>query len=260
MNSAAELKRFNAGEALDKNKTKITQALEADAVGLSISQLMTVCQLSVKTVRHTLDELDVESQDGVYYLKNCAKTLPETKPQEIKPTVVIQEQIKEKPVTPTAKPLSLKKRLLQILESEEYKDVGITATKAMELLNITRILFDQNIFEIRKDQPVLLKNFGNGRVFILESHCPPVETTVKEIKPIQEVETPMVEEVKVLNNDPIANLKKLATVSTVKTTELVLTKAEILGVLKDVFDMQNAEFFDDGIVFSAVLTKAELVA
>ena len=156
--------------------------------------------------------------------------------------------------------MSLKKRLLQILESEEYKDVGITATKAMELLNITRIRFDQNIFEIRKDQPVLLKNFGNGRVFILESHCLPVETTVKEIKPIQEVETPMVEEVKVLNNDPIANLKKLATVSTVKTTELVLTKAEILGVLKDVFDMQNAEFFDDGIVFSAVLTKAELVA
>lgn len=97
-------------------------------------------------------------------------------------------------------------------------------------------------------------------MFILESHCPPVETTVKEIKPIQEVEIPMVEEVKVLNNDPIANLKKLATVSTVKTTELVLTKAEILGVLKDVFDMQNAEFFDDGIVFSAVLTKAELVA
>ena len=260
MNSAAELKRFNESEALDKNRIKVTNALKADPIGLSISQLMTVCKLSIKTVRQVLIDIEANEEDGIYFLRGCEKLLPETKPQEIKPTVVIQEEVKENPVTPTVKPLSLKKRLLQVLESEKYKDVGITANEAMELLNITRIRFDQNIFEIRKDQPVLLKDFGNGRVFILGRYCQPVETVVEEIEPIQEVEIPMVEEVKVLNNDPIANLKKLATTTTIKTTELVPTKAEILGVLADVFDMPNIELVDDGIVFMAVLTKTELVA
>lgn len=261
MNSAAELKRFNAGEALNKNKTKITQALEADPIGLSISQLMTVCKLSIKTVRQVLVDIEAHEEDGVYYLKNCAKTLPETKPQEIKPTVIIQEKVKKNPITPTVKPLSLKKRLLQVLESEEYKDVGISATEAMGLLNITRIRFDQNIFEIRKDQPVLIKDFGNGRVFILGRYYQPVETIIKEVaEQVQEVEIPVIEEVKAQNNDPIADLKKLATVSTVKTTELVLTEANIFAVLKEVFDVTNVEFSIKDYEFQAVLTKTELVA
>ncbi|WON81503.1 hypothetical protein OK024_07925 [Acinetobacter sp. UGAL515B_02] len=73
MNSAAELKRFEADSKLQKDKQKVMSALANDPVGLSISQLMTVCRLSIKTVKNILSVIEVEQEDGVYFLKNQSK-------------------------------------------------------------------------------------------------------------------------------------------------------------------------------------------
>lgn len=73
MNSAAELKRFEADSKLQKDKQKVMSALANDPVGLSISQLMTVCRLSIKTVKNILSVIEVEQEDGVYFLKNQPK-------------------------------------------------------------------------------------------------------------------------------------------------------------------------------------------
>lgn len=66
MNSAAELKRFEADSKLQKDKQKVMSALANDPVGLSISQLMTVCRLSNKTVKRILEEIEADNNAGVY--------------------------------------------------------------------------------------------------------------------------------------------------------------------------------------------------
>lgn len=75
MNSAAELKRFEADSKLQKDKQKVMSALANDPVGLSISQLMTVCRLSNKTVKRILEEIEANNNAGVYSLNSSEESV-----------------------------------------------------------------------------------------------------------------------------------------------------------------------------------------
>lgn len=75
MNSAAELKRFEADSKLQKDKQKVMSALANDPVGLSISQLMTVCRLSNKTVKRILEEIQADNNAGVYSLNSFEESV-----------------------------------------------------------------------------------------------------------------------------------------------------------------------------------------
>lgn len=72
MNSAAELRRMEDENKLQKDKQKVINALANDPVGLSISQLMTVCRLSNKTVKRILEEIQADNNAGIYSL-NCSE-------------------------------------------------------------------------------------------------------------------------------------------------------------------------------------------
>lgn len=73
MNSARELKNHNAASDFDKAKNKVLQALNADPFGLTISQLMTVCRLSQKTLKQIIPTLNLEEENGIYKLSLSEK-------------------------------------------------------------------------------------------------------------------------------------------------------------------------------------------
>ena len=73
MNLARELKNHNAASDFDKAKNKVLQALNADPFGLTISQLMTVCRLSQKTLKQIIPTLNLEEENGVYKLSLSEK-------------------------------------------------------------------------------------------------------------------------------------------------------------------------------------------
>ncbi|WP_333660984.1 hypothetical protein [Acinetobacter sp.] len=68
MNTAADLRRFNDNQALEKAITNVMAALEKEPLGLEISQLMTVCRLSNRTTKIVLNVIRAECTDGVWFL------------------------------------------------------------------------------------------------------------------------------------------------------------------------------------------------
>lgn len=87
MNSAADLKRYNSKNALDKAKQKIISALNDAPTGLQIAQIMTICQLSNKTVREVLTDISAYKEDEAWYLPKALKT------KNAEPKVDTTEQI-----------------------------------------------------------------------------------------------------------------------------------------------------------------------
>lgn len=93
MTSLNEIKKLEEQNALQKSKNKVVEALRKESLGLSIAQIMTICKLSIKTVKNILAVLDVEQQDGVYFLKAEPKAeikqtpVAEPQPSRIKPLV-----------------------------------------------------------------------------------------------------------------------------------------------------------------------------
>lgn len=87
MNSAADLKRYNSKNALDKAKQKIISALNDAPTGLQIAQIMTICQLSNKTVREVLTDISAYKEDEAWYLPKALKT------ENAEPKVNTAEQI-----------------------------------------------------------------------------------------------------------------------------------------------------------------------
>ncbi len=87
MNSAADLKRYNSKNALDKAKQKIISALNDAPTGLQIAQIMTICQLSNKTVREVLTDISAYKEDEAWYLPKALKA------KNAEPKVDTTEQI-----------------------------------------------------------------------------------------------------------------------------------------------------------------------
>ena len=90
MNSAADMRRFHEQTALQKAKDKVIDALKNDPLGLSANQLMTVCRLSIKTVKNILATIDVQEEHGVYFLSGVARAETSTESQAEQVTTVVQ--------------------------------------------------------------------------------------------------------------------------------------------------------------------------
>jgi len=72
---------------LDKAKQKIINALNDAPTGLQIAQIMTICQLSNKTVREVLTDISAYKEDEAWYLPKALKT------ENAEPKVNTAEQI-----------------------------------------------------------------------------------------------------------------------------------------------------------------------
>lgn len=87
MNSAADLKRYNSKNALDKAKQKIISALNDAPTGLQIVIICAICQLSNKTVREVLTDISAYKEDEAWYLPKALKA------KNAEPKVDTTEQI-----------------------------------------------------------------------------------------------------------------------------------------------------------------------
>lgn len=77
MESAKKLSEHYHNEKLDKAGKKVIDALTNEPFGLQISQLMTVCQLSNKTVREALDKIKAYQEEGFWYLPKDSEAKPD---------------------------------------------------------------------------------------------------------------------------------------------------------------------------------------
>ena len=124
-----------ASTALQKSKTKVIELLQNEPIGLSISQIMSMCKISVKTAKNILSVIDVDCTDGTYVLKKASKA-----PERLKEVLTVSKKennvldsLKENIVTTTIvrKEVVLSKDQLSILLTDlfglkfvEYHDDG----------------------------------------------------------------------------------------------------------------------------------------
>lgn len=124
-----------ASTALQKSKTKVIELLQNEPIGLSISQIMSMCKISVKTAKNILSVIDVDCTNGVYVLKKSSKA-----PERLKEVLTVSKKennildsLKENIVTTTIvrKEVVLSKDQLSILLTDlfglkfvEYHDDG----------------------------------------------------------------------------------------------------------------------------------------
>lgn len=124
-----------ASTALQKSKTKVIELLQNEPIGLSISQIMSMCKISVKTAKNILSVIDVDCTNGVYVLKKSSKA-----PERLKEVLTVSKKennvldsLKENIVTTTIvrREVVLSKDQLSILLTDlfglkfvEYHDDG----------------------------------------------------------------------------------------------------------------------------------------
>ena len=124
-----------ASAALQKSKTKVIELLQNEPIGLSISQIMSMCKISVKTAKNILSVIDVDCTNGVYVLKKSSKA-----PERLKEVLTVSKKennvldsLKENIVTTTIirREVVLSKDQLSILLTDlfglkfvEYHDDG----------------------------------------------------------------------------------------------------------------------------------------
>lgn len=93
MESVTDFKKYN----LDKSRAKIIQALENEPFGLQVSQIMSICQLSNKTVRNLLPTINAVESNGVWTLASTPDQRVRVKPVAPKPMVTPIPAPKAKP-------------------------------------------------------------------------------------------------------------------------------------------------------------------
>ncbi|WP_372404523.1 hypothetical protein ACDW34_06985 [Acinetobacter piscicola] len=246
MNSAAELRRFNNNQAFLQAKDKITKALEDDPLGLSISQLMTICKLSIKTVKEVVLGTDFKSEDGVFFLANKEKIQPElvNKPQEkvtkkVETVTDTTEKVTEKsePVTNTVDKVTTlnepvtkpeKTFLQRIEEMFLFHPEGVTLGEALEILECDRKKFDSQLWSFKKKYfNVELKEVADG----IKRYVP-----CKEPK-LNKVESDLPSAADLLKS-------RISTVVTRKS-QLSLDVNQLKILLSEIFGLDDIQFWID---------------
>lgn len=242
MNSAAELRRHNDSASSEKAKAKVTEALEKDPLGLSISQLMTVCRLGIRTVKDVLASMNVSEEQGVYFLKN--------KPPKIEPTreqAPVAKVKKEVPMQkPTERRTGLKSDLLTLLQNN--KD-GLTKTLILELLDITEKQLAKSLWDLDRTHQILRTGDHFNANFQLAEFAENKEAQLTTPSVTPEVETAeQPEEVK--DEVPMSAVDKARLrIKTIVTTkcELDLCKGEVNELLTKLFGLGQIEWrYADG--------------
>lgn len=230
MNSAAELRRFEEQGQFEKAKHKVIDALTNDPMGLSISQLMTVCKLSIKTVKNVLANTEISEENGVYFISNPVPEI--TKPKR-----------------------NLQIELLNILEKNPK---GLLRNAITEILNITDKQFENAMWMLKKSNNVnRTGSTGSFHYQLIKAGTQKLEPQVKQavvIEPVQTEESKK-EESKVFCDQPVTNQdetgpntsldkykSQIKTVVT-RTSELKLDKADLTKLLSELFGLTNVEWF-----------------
>lgn len=273
MNSAAELKRIEEQNALQKAKKKVIEALDKDPMGLSIAQLMTVCKLSIKTVKNILAVIDADQENGVFFLNNKPKADIDNKPQ------VAEAQLKPKTVKPVvdAGAVNVSEALLNLLN--DFPE-GLEKADIKAGLQITDKQFSNVIYKLTQSKKI--KRSGKlgsytyklatdevespqppaeqSETEIIEFHTPvPVQPTVVENPKIEpEPQTIMETTMSEQNTSVLHALRKLTETQIVQTQTLQLTQDQIGHALMEAFDFDRVNWTAEGGV---ILIKAhEMVA
>ena len=230
MNSAAELKRFEADSKLQKDKQKVMSALANDPVGLSISQLMTVCRLSIKTVKNILSVIEVEQEDGVYFLKNQSK------------------QVESNEVTTEV--FSGHKLLLLLRKNKD----GYTAKEIMDIFSIGRGKLDNTILYLRKNSNIELKkeNGLSRYVLVEENICTKTKSNLSTDNEMQKsmvnsIDKPKVEvQASPDQSNLIAQCKSHIKTVISQKQELKIEKTQLSELMRNLFGMDNVEWYVEG--------------
>ena len=245
MNSAADLKRLHEQTALQKAKDKVIDALNNDELGLSISQLATVCRLSVKTVKNILATIDVREEYGIYQLADAPVPVI---PMSPKPTVVEQvEQPKPIKRINAVKPIEGILKLLGEFES------GLSKVEIMKTLELTDKQFTNAIYQLNKESKI--KRFGthgNYSYKLNDGQEMKTELPAAPETPTQQEEQP--------NHDAISVLKsQIKTVITTKS-HLTIKEDDLSALLSDLFGLNTVNFCIDAGRLVGVNLSNEVVA
>jgi len=236
MNSAAELKRYNDSASFNKAKAKITEALENDPLGLSVSQLMTVCRLGIKTVKEVLASIEASEEQGVYFIKSKPPKIEATHKQapviEVKPDVIPEE--------PNKRRFGLQAELLALLQKN--KD-GLSRSEILEILEITEKQFGKALWEIKKTHEII--RTGDFTCF----HYQLIHGAVTETQPPGLMVAPEVNKTEQLECEDTgmhmsALNKARSRIKTTVTTkfELALCKEELTDLLIKLFALDQVEW------------------
>ena len=250
MNSAADMRRFHEQTALQKAKDKVIDALKNDPLGLSANQLMTVCRLSIKTVKNILATIDVQEEHGVYFLSGVARAEISTEPQAEQVTTVVQGKVHD--------------AILQYLHDFP---AGLTKPELMAALQLNDKQFTNSIYKLNKDGAIIRTGkFGsykyqlktNGQEMNTELMAAPVaEENVISVQPVVETST---QDPQPSEPDAIAFLKdQIKTVVTTKN-HLTIKEDQLCALLSDLFGLNTVNFCIDAGRLVGVNLSEEVVA
>lgn len=250
MNSAADMRRFHEQTALQKAKDKVIDALKNDPLGLSANQLMTVCRLSIKTVKNILATIDVQEEHGVYFLSGVARAEISTEPQAEQVTTVVRGKVHD-----------------AILEYLHDFPAGLTKPELMAALQLNDKQFTNGIYKLNKDDAIIRTGkFGsykyqlktNGQEMNTEViAAPAAEENVIQVQPAVETSA---QDPQPSEPDAIALLKdQIKTVVTTKN-HLTITEDQLYVLLSDLFGLNTVNFCIDGGRLVGVNLSEEVVA
>lgn len=286
MNSAAELRRHTENLALEKSIKAVSDALDKEPFGLDISQLMTVCRLSVKTTKNVLSTIDAYCEDGIWFLSAKRKQESEASLKLSTPAALVTLE-PEEVIMPTnedqSKNESLLKRMVKLFK---LNPKGITLLDALDELNCQRSRFDTELNYVRKNYfPVCLSKQEDGRKLYIpnfdadqKSQEKPKTLQVNDTKP-QDTSSEMVQKPEIKpKNIPVANqklpvetteqvgvvnhLKALTKTYVTTKQELFLTQEQVSELLKQCFGLDEIQWNiqADNQIIGITLSKTESAA
>ncbi|QTD58763.1 hypothetical protein [Acinetobacter towneri] len=250
MNSAADMRRFHEQTALEKAKDKVIDALKNDPLGLSANQLMTVCRLSIKTVKNILATIDVQEEHGVYFLSGVTRAEISTEPQAEQVATVVRGKVHD--------------AILQYLHDFP---AGLTKPELMAALQLNDKQFTNGIYKLKNEGEIIRTGkFGsykyqlktNGQEMNTEViAAPTAEENVIQVQPT--LATPA-QDPQPSEPDAIALLKdQIKTVVTTKN-HLTITEDQLYVLLSDLFGLNTVNFCIDGGRLVGVNLSEEVVA
>ena len=242
MNSAADMRRFHEQTALQKAKDKVIDALKNDPLGLSANQLMTVCRLSIKTVKNILATIDVQEEHGVYFLSGVARAEQVTTVVQVKAHDAILQYLHDFPA-------------------------GLTKPELMAALQLNDKQFTNSIYKLNKDGAIIRTGkFGsykyqlktNGQEMNTEViAAPAAEENVISVQPVVETSA---QDPQPSEPDAIALLKDQVKTVVTRKSELTIKQDQLSELLSSVFGLNTVNFCVEGSRLVGVHLSQEEVA
>lgn len=250
MNSAADLKRLHEQTALQKAKDKVIDALKNDPLGLSANQLMTVCRLSIKTVKNILATIDVQEEHGVYFLSGVARAEISTEPQAEQVATVVRGKVHD--------------AILQYLHDFP---AGLTKPELMAALQLNDKQFTNGIYKLKNEGAIIRTGkFGsykyqlktNGQEMNTEViAAPAAEENVISVQPVVETSA---QDPQPSEPDAIAFLKDQVKTVVTRKSELTIKQDQLSELLSSVFGLNTVNFCVEGSRLVGVHLSQEEVA